>query len=642
MKNIFKLLVVFCSGLFANTLEFIPSSYANLEYQNSKLVAKIDATTTYPLMDERAKYTLNMVRGNPKGNRAGFLFTFVDDKGKAQFTGGRIFYALADIREKYPRAKWKREAFINKDGQAHVKILKRLQGRYDFIEWEKKGKGLLFYRVTDSQGNIVYEGKLFFKKAEQFSVDMGTIIEGPFLNNMSENSVIVSFETLGRQKGVVEVEGIGKFYSKKGTDHEINVTGLLSNTQYRYSVQAEGEHQESYAFKTAPKAGSRKAFTFAFTSDSRSGISSGERDIAGVNAYMMRRIMALIAVKEVAFLHFTGDMIDGYHNAPQREALEYVNWKRSTLPFASRIPIYTSMGNHEALVVAFENGTKRGLRIDRFPYKTESAEALFSNAFVNPLNGPISEDGAVYDPNPNRIDFPSYKENVYYYIYDNIALISLNSNYWYAPSVGKGKNLLGGNPHGYLMDNQMKWLKKTLKKLDNDTNIDFIFVTQHTPVFPNGGHVKDDMFYGGKNKTRPYIADKDGKLQPHKKGIIERRDEYWKMLMESQKVVAVLTGDEHNYARLEVKKGMPLYGEYRPKNPLEITRTIYQIHNGAAGAPYYAKEDAPWNMDVQRGEKAEGEYLKAFSTENAVVFFHIDGKKLELEVINPDTLDRIE
>ena len=194
------------------------------------------------------------------------------------------------------------------------------------------------------------------------------------------------------------------------------------------------------------------------------------------------------------------------------------------------------------------------------------------------------------------------------------------------------------------MDNQIAWLKKTLNKLDNDKNIDFIFVTHHTPVFPNGGHVKDDMFYNGENKIRPYIADANGVVKPHPKGIIERRDEYWKILMDSKKVIAVLTGDEHNYARLIVKPGMPIYDEdkYVPKNKLNITRTIYQIHNGAAGAPYYGKEDTPWNKDVPKGKPANGEYLKCFTTENAVVFFHVHGKKIELEVVNPDTLDRIE
>jgi len=612
----------------------IPNSYSYLTYKNNRLVAEINSKI-YHLKDETPKYTLDMVRGNPKGDKTGFTLSFRDSKGGAKFMGGKLFYGLADLSEKYPRAKWKRESTINNQGIAKIDLIGKLQGKYDFIDWERKKAGVIFYRVADAKGYILYEGKFFFTGSSPFEVDPHSIIEGIFINRVTPTGVTISFETLQPSEAVVKIEGVGEFQSKKQKQHEIEITGLKPNRKYRYTVQTSPKVKESYSFKTAPKEGSREPFVFAFTSDSRSGISSGEREIAGVNAYMMRKIMPLISAKEVAFLHFTGDEINGYLNSVAQQKLEYVNWKRSTLPFASHIPVYTSMGNHEALVYKFDDKSKYSLSIDRFPFATESSEAIFAKMFVNPTNGPLSEDNASYDPNPNTIDFPTYKENVYYYIYNNIAMVSLNSNYWYAPKLKDGVPILGGNPHSYIMDNQLSWLKKTLAKLDQNPNIDFVFVTQHTPAFPNGGHVKQDMFYNGENKVRPYIADKNGELKPHPKGIIERRDELWKILMQSQKVVAILTGDEHNYARLEIKEGMPIYGSYRPKEPMKITRTIYQIHNGAAGAPYYAKETTPWNRD---GDK----YLKHFSTENAVVFFHVDGKKLELEVINPDTLDRIE
>ena len=637
------IIVSMALSLNAMTDSEIPASYANLGVKEGRLVVEINATTVYELKDETPRYTLALARGNPVGNALGFTFTFRELGDEPRFAGGTVFYALADLSEKYPTAKWKNAAKIDQHGVADAKLIGKLQGKYDFTDWQGRGEGALYYRVADRSGHIIYEGKFYFKGSGPFDVDSGSIIEGPFLNKLSDNSVTISFETLRDSVGIVTVEGIGTFKSSIGKFHETEVRGLQPNRKYSYRVTTEeGLHQERYAFKTAPQPGSRKAFVFAYTSDSRSGIASGERDIEGVNAYMMRRISALISAKGAAFLQFSGDEIDGYHNAYRHQELEYTNWKRSILPFASRIPVIPSMGNHEALLYIFNDGSRRGLSADRFPYATESAEALFAQMFVNPENGPLSEDGASYDPDPDGIDFPSYKENVFYYIYDNIAMVVLNSNYWYAPSVQKGKSLIGGNPHGYLMDNQIAWLKETLSVLDADERIDFVFVTQHTPVWPNGGHVHDDMYYNGKNDIRPYIADKNGKMMAHKKGIIERRDEYWQILMESQKVVAVLSGDEHNYARLEVKPGMPIYGEYIPEKKMKISRTIHQIHNGAAGAPYYGKEDTPWNSDVSKIRPANGKYLKKFTTENAVVFFHVHGKSIELEVINPDTLDRIE
>ena len=65
---------------------------------------------------------------------------------------------------------------------------------------------------------------------------------------------------------------------------------------------------------------------------------------------------------------------------------------------------------------------------------------------------------------------------------------------------------MGGNIHGYVIDNQLKWLKETLGKLEKDNHIDHVFVTIHTPFFPSGGHVYDDMWYNGNNDPRPTIA----------------------------------------------------------------------------------------------------------------------------------------
>ena len=67
------------------------------------------------------------------------------------------------------------------------------------------------------------------------------------------------------------------------------------------------------------------------------------------------------------------------------------------------------------------------------------------------------------------------------------------------------------------------------------------------------------------------------------------------------------------------------------KEKLTLSRTIYQINNGAAGAPYYAQDQTPWTP-----------FTSNFTTQNALVFFHVDGGKIRMEVMNPDTLEIIE
>jgi 3',5'-cyclic AMP phosphodiesterase CpdA len=249
-------------------------------------------------------------------------------------------------------------------------------------------------------------------------------------------------------------------------------------------------------------------------------------------------------------------------------------------------------------------------------------EATFARNFVNPTDGPDSEDGAAYDPASRTIDFPSYRENAFAYTYDNVAVLVLNSNYWYAPSITSVPQS-GGNLHGYVMDNQLAWIAKTLDRFEREAAIDHVFLTLHTPVFPNGGHSGDDMWYSGRNDPRPTIAGK-----PVARGIIERRDDLLALIEAHPKVLALLTGDEHNYNLLRLGPGVEIYPPGWDKPKVTLGRTFFQVNNGAAGAPYYGQEQLPWSAHVS-----------GFSTQNALCLLHVEGKSVRLEAVNPLTLE---
>ncbi len=238
----------------------------------------------------------------------------------------------------------------------------------------------------------------------------------------------------------------------------------------------------------------------------------------------------------------------------------------------------------------------------------------------------MSEDGAAYDPSRKTVDFPPYGETAYWFAYGNTAFVVLNSNYWYTTNENYIP-ITGGNPHAYIMDKQMEWLEKTLKKLDADPDIDHVFVSVHTPLFPNAGHANNDMWYFGNNDIRPWVAGK-----PVDKGIIERRDELLGIMVNrSKKFRAVLSGDEHNYTRLVVDNSTDIYPKDWKGPRIKLSRPFVQITNGAAGAPYYAPEKLPWS-----------DHLKRFSTQNALMIFDVNGPVIHVRVFNPDTFEPIE
>ncbi len=614
------LFLVILSALFAQqpkSSEF-PAVHSNLKSDERGQYFEVRGKKYYRVVTAEG-YTLEKMLGNPKGTDEGIAFDFQDT-----LLNGTLYYGLIHYNDsRHPQPVYFKYPAKVEKGKAGISI-SRLKGRYDMTGWVKAGKGTIGYRVADDGGNMLYDGIISFKGTGPFKID-DTIIEGPLINLLHENGVTISFKTNNPLRGEVIING-KSYKGKKGTSHEITINKLAPDTEYQYTVKY-GDNSQTYSFRTAPEPGSRKPFTFAYASDSRGGTGGGERSMEGVNAYIMKKIMALNTQEKVAFMQFTGDLINGYKSNMGEMELEYANWKRSVEPFAHYFPVVCTMGNHESLGNIFiDPATKQQIMVDKFPFATSSGEYLFAKEFVNPKNGPVSEDGAYYDPDPDNVDFPPYEENAFFYTYDNVAVIAMNSDYWYAPSTGF-LQYTGGNLHGYIMDNQLKWLEKVVLKLEKDPHIDHIFITQHTPFFPNGGHVGDDMWYNGNNDYRASVA---GKRVA--KGIIERRDELLDILVnKSTKVRAILTGDEHNYCKTEIGPKTNIYPEmYLPKK-ITLSRTIYQINNGAAGAPYYAQESTPWTP-----------FTSGFTTQNAVVFFKVHGKTLKMEVYNPDTLEKID
>jgi hypothetical protein len=596
----------------------IPKVLSNIHYTKSGKLYIKNGPEKYYEKERDSSINLKRFTEGITGTKTGLAFDF----GKG--LEGTLYYGFIHFHDaKHPTPVFFKRTSSISNGKADIAIIGNLSGRYDMIGWEKTGKGTMGYRIINTKGKMLYEGMISFKGTGPFKVD-DTIISGPFVNLVTDKSTIISFETNTKIIASVVVDGNKYCSSQKSTHHEIKIDNLQPAREYQYTVNY-GENQQSYSFKTAPQKGSRSAFTFSYASDSRTGQGGGERDLFGTNFYVMRKIMALNSSKDIAFMQFTGDMINGYLSDRSVMDLQYTNWKKSMEPYLHYFPIYVNMGNHEAFTHYFDNGQKWGLSVNRFPYKSESAEKVFADHFVNPTNGPKSEDGAIYDPDLENTDFPSYSENVFFYTYDNIAVVALNSNYWYTPST-KMIPQISGNLHGYIMDKQVEWLKTTIQNLEQNTGIDHIFITEHTPFFPNGGHKGDDMWYSGDNKFRPYVSGKAVKY-----GIIERRDQLLDIIVnQSKKVVAILTGDEHNYCRLEVGPNTEIYPDnYPEEKKIKLTRTIWQINNGAAGAPYYAQQELPWSP-----------FLKGFTTQNALVFFNVEGKKILMETYNPDTLDK--
>ncbi|BAX79834.1 metallophosphoesterase family protein [Labilibaculum antarcticum] len=617
--KIFTTLVLLAALLSVAFSQEVPSVYSNIGSDEKGVFLQIENKNIYAA-EANDQFLFKDLYTAAIGTRVGLSFNF-----KFPELTGTLYYGFINYQDgSYPQPVYFRESSPIKVGITSIPIKSYLSGKYDMIAWEKTGKGILGYRIVSDQGSILYDGKVAFTYKDNLFKAEPTVIEGPFINKLTPKGATISFTTSSAVAASIRIQNNIYKDNKPVENHEIKIDDLKANTQYRYTLLV-NDFEYEFGFETAPEPGSRKAFTFAYGSDSRAGNGGGERDVFGTNAYIMKKIAALAKSEKAKFVQFTGDLINGYDTSRERMNLQYANWKHAVEPFWHHIPFVVGFGNHEAYNYVFNDSvTGNSYLIDHFPFEDSSGESLFQDNFVLPENGPRSEDKSAYDPNPDQIDFPSYKESVYWYSYGNVAVVALNSDYFYSPS---GLNITSGNLHAFIMDNQLKWLQKIVKQLEKNKNIDHVFLTIHTPFFPNGGHVADDMWYNGDNRWRAVVNG-----TTYQKGIIERRDELLDLIVnKSKKTVAILSGDEHNYNLLTINNEMKRYPDNYPHQKLELSRTFYQINNGAAGAPYYAQEKTPWSANVRN-----------FSTQNALVLFDVDGAKIHVRVKNPDTLELID
>jgi len=475
-----------------------------------------------------------------------------------------------------------------------------------------------------------YETIVRFKKVDGKFMKIPSLLEGPFINKIHSDDpskITIAFKTDTDVIGRVNVEGKGVFSENiAGKKHEIIVSGLREDSTYKYSVGFSEYESKVYKFKTAPLNNGGK-IVFVYTGDSRSGIGYRESSVMGVNCRTLERIANISYLMNAEFILQGGDMINGRTTDNEDFRTQIYSWKNCLSGFWHERPVYTCQGNHESMVKVFEKGYGY-VKMDKWPYKTDSTESIFAEELVHFENAPDLSD----------LRRPTYKENVYSFRYGSVKFIVFNNNYWLGPVE------YGGLIEGYILDDQLNWIKKELDEGEKDDKVKFIILFAQEPVFPNGGHIQDSMWYLGDNSIRGSHYDrKQDKVIPEKKGIIEVRNEFVRMVANNSKVAAVLGSDEHGYHKVLIDKTIPIGKADERKNfsPLsDLKYPTWYIVSGGAGAPYYAEESTPWNEYWKNNKDRSENKLSSrgcyyYSSQENFFLFRVEDEKITMDVITP-------
>jgi len=475
----------------------------------------------------------------------------------------------------------------------------------------------------------MYDGRVDFRKTAAGYASPLSITEGPIVGCVQSDNprlMIMGFETDRPSTGMIELEEIGVYPDLNvTTHHEIRIGNLEPSHRYRYRaiaiVGTDSVMTPWMWFKTAPPKGKGKV-VFAYSGDGRASTGGGENEYIGVNRTTITQIAKQAYRKGTDFFLFGGDMIGGYTASADDFTLMLKAFKTTFAGYLHSVPVYCAVGNHEAHYAGYTNNEGKRFVVDRFPYDSLSAEAIIAREFIHPSTTLRAEPG-----------MPSYDRNVYAFQYGPVKSIVLNTNYWNTSAGIVG--IVGGSPEGYMLPDQMEWFEREMKAAEADPTVKYIVVLAHEPLFANGGHVNDAMWYAGDNTVRAYRS-VNGMLTPYGYGIIEQRNRLWETISRSRKTAVVLGSDEHNYHKSLITNttpvGVPAVDDVNGDGKLNDGRispnpkfkypTWFMVCGGA-GAPYYTQEPAPWSGAV-----------KKFTAQNNYFIITADEKKIGLEVYN--------
>jgi hypothetical protein len=466
-----------------------------------------------------------------------------------------------------------------------------------------------------------------------------SIVEGPSVGLIVSDHpdwIIIAGETDRLATAGVEIEGVGSYPGgAAGLRHEIKVTGLKPSLSYRYrffaSTAGDTAATPWIGFRTAPPKGDFPV-RFAYAGDARAAAGGGEFGYAGVNKKVLGTLASVVYRRGAEFMLFGGDVMSGHTNSPDGYRFQSKAFKQGVAPFVHSRPVFSAMGNHEALLHIYDDGSRYGIGMDRWPYDSVSSEAVFAQEFMHPGNGPVPLPG-----------MPPYRENVFSFHYGPVKVIVYNSNYWWT-----APNRIpecGGSPEGYLLPEQLTWIERELESAEVDDDVKFIIVLGHEPAFPGGGHIGDGMWYNGDNRVRAFRVNERGLLVPYAQGVLEVRSRLWEKLASNPKVAVVFASDEHNYHRMLITdttrvgilrddldgNGKLDDGVLSPDRKFKLP--TWFVISGGAGAPYYTQQRAPWSGSVLR-----------FTPLAHAVMIQANAGKLSLHVVSEhgQVLDEVE
>ncbi|MBD3335813.1 MAG: hypothetical protein GF355_09890, partial [Candidatus Eisenbacteria bacterium] len=298
-----------------------------------------------------------------------------------EIDGARIYgvafvgpYPFEAAETRYAYARFRRAGRIQ-GGVGEVRVKDLLWERFKSEEWTDRGTVMVrleLYLETEGRDRELgtYDFPLAFEAGAEGCSRLPWLVEGPFvcrLDSAHPDEAVIVFRT-DRELAPEVLLGDGRrLAGRQGRRHEIVIQDLEPATLYEYRVKIGDLMTRSQTFRTPPVSGEMPV-RFAFCGDSREGYGGGRHAAMGVNALTLERLGALAYTRGAQFFVMGGDLINGYTTSPPDFQTQFYAFRRALSGFWRERPVYTIMGNHEALLRVHKRAENDFIYLDAWPY----------------------------------------------------------------------------------------------------------------------------------------------------------------------------------------------------------------------------------------------------------------------------------
>ncbi|MBN2669889.1 MAG: hypothetical protein JXR60_11770 [Bacteroidales bacterium] len=465
MRIWLNVFLVFISSV-VHSQDVVPSVYPEIQFENKQGFSISLEDKNFFNKESYSYISWPAILGSPEGTGNGIQFSFLDEK----FSGAiKVGYRS----QKNPLfIDWYEKEFNIFKGKANINLETIRQSwlgitRLHFNEDE------LIIMVLDRDSSILYIGNLAYQYKGFYKVKPTLI--GSLNVRFFNDSLRIDYKTFPEVFTEIQV-GTRHFQEiQADTDHKFQIpiepnelidsVGLKINGRWQY-----------YQLKFFDNNSSVWSFSLA-NSNFRNDVMPYWTD-----SLLFNSLNYSVKNKD-KFCLIVGSKSDSTSSQLQNKQLQYYQFQNYISPFTVGLQCYYTMGENDRLFQTYNFDSLGRLNLDKFPFATESSEAVFLDAFNMPYNGPMADDSILN----SKKNWPPYKGSTYWFKQNNVAIVVLNP--FHFSSENNTAYFFSGNQLKHIDRQQLLWLEKTMKTIDIDSAIQHVFIVSERDVY------SDSTFY---------------------------------------------------------------------------------------------------------------------------------------------------